>query len=65
MSQTATSSRPLHLQTIDSLFAELIGGASVSVGKENAEFRLERSDSRAILNWYRLNHQMGRQRNGA
>jgi hypothetical protein len=45
----------LHLQTIDSLFAELIGGASVSVGEGNAEFRLDNVDSRAILNWYRLN----------
>jgi hypothetical protein len=34
MSDTPKSSRPLHLQTIDSLFAELIGGASVSVGED-------------------------------
>jgi hypothetical protein len=55
MSNTPKSSRPLHLQTIDSLFAELIGGASVSVGEDNAEFRLDSANSRAILNWYRLN----------
>jgi hypothetical protein len=42
------------LQTIDSLFAELIGGASVSVGEDDAEFRLDNADSRAILNWYHL-----------
>ena len=55
MSDTAKSSRPLHLQTIGSLFAELIGGAGVSVGEDNSEFCLENKDSRAILNWYRLN----------
>jgi RNase_H superfamily/AAA domain len=55
MSDTPKSLRPLHLQTIDSLFAELIGGASISVGEDNAEFRLDNADSRAILNWYRLN----------
>jgi AAA domain len=55
MSGTPKSLRPLHLQTIDSLFAELIGGSSVSVGGNNAEFRLDNADSRAILNWYRLN----------
>ncbi len=55
MSGIAKSSRPLHLQTIDSLFAELIGGASISVGDENSAFCLENNDSRAILNWYRLN----------
>jgi hypothetical protein len=46
--------RPLHLQTIDSLFAELISGVSVSVGEDNNEFRLQNTDSRSILNWYRL-----------
>lgn len=51
----AAHSRPLHLQTIDSLFAELIGGASVSVGEDGTEFSLSNADSRAILNWYRLN----------
>jgi hypothetical protein len=55
VSDTPKSSRPLHLQTIDSLFAELIGGASVSVGENDAEFRLDNVDSRAILNWYGLN----------
>src|SRR3546814_10262910 len=55
MPDTPKDSRPLHLQTIDSLFAELIGGASISVGKDNVEFRLDNADSRAILNWYRLN----------
>jgi hypothetical protein len=54
MSQTLKTSRPLHLQTIDSLFAELIGGDSVSVGADDAEFRLDTMDSRAILNWYHL-----------
>jgi hypothetical protein len=37
------------------LFADLISGASVSVGDENAEFRLDNTDSRSLLNWYRLN----------
>jgi hypothetical protein len=55
MSEAERSSRPLHLQTIDSLFAELIGGDSVSVGDANAQFRLDNADGRAILNWYRLN----------
>ena len=49
------TSRPLHLQTIESLFADLISGASVSVGDENAEFWLDNPDSRSLLNWYRLN----------
>jgi AAA domain len=55
MSGPPKSSRPLHLQTIDSLFAELIGGCSVAVGSDNAEFRFDNADSRAILNWYRIN----------
>jgi hypothetical protein len=55
MSGTSKSSRPLHLQTIDSLFAELIIGSSVSVGEDNTQFRFDNTDSRAILNWYRLN----------
>lgn len=49
------NSRPLHLQTIDSLFAELISGVSVSVGEGDVEFSLRNTDSRAILNWFRLN----------
>lgn len=48
-------SRPLHLQTIESLFAELISGASVSVSETETEFRFENIDSRALLNWYRKN----------
>lgn len=48
-------SRPLHLQTIDSLFTDLIGGVSVSVGETDGEFILDSIDSRVILNWYRLN----------
>jgi hypothetical protein len=55
MSDTAIGARPLYLQTIDSLFAELIGGAAIAVGPESAEFRLDIQESRAILNWYRLN----------
>jgi hypothetical protein len=50
-----TNSRPLHLQTIESLFAELIGGASVSVGEDGAEFGFSNLDSRSLLNWYRMN----------
>src|SRR5690348_10236177 len=57
MSEPAAGARPLHLQTIDSLFAELIGGAAIAVGSDSAEFRLDGQDSRAILNWYRLNRQ--------
>jgi hypothetical protein len=55
MTETSKSSRPLHLQTIDSLFAELIGGSSVAVGEDNVEFHFDNADSRAVLNWYRLN----------
>jgi hypothetical protein len=55
MSGTPKDFRPLHLQTIDSLFAELIGGANITVGKDNAQFCLSSADSRAILNWYRVN----------
>jgi hypothetical protein len=55
MSNPNAPSRPLHLQTIDSLFAELIGGADISVGESGATFGLKNSDSRAILNWYRQN----------
>jgi hypothetical protein len=55
MSDAQKSSRPLHLQTIESLFAELIGGAMISVGDANSDFSLDNADSRAILNWYRLN----------
>jgi AAA domain len=55
MSNPAAPSRPLHLQTIDSLFAELIGGADISVGDDGAVFKLDNADSRAILNWYRVN----------
>lgn len=46
--------RPLHLQTIESLFAELIGGGAVQVD-DNDAFSLPTNDSRAILNWYRGN----------
>lgn len=55
MTDAPKSARPLHLQTVDSLFAELIGGARVSVGADNAEFSIDNADSRAILNWYRIN----------
>lgn len=56
MPGSSIRSRPLHLQTIETLFAELISGASVSVGDEdNTEFSLDNPDSRATLNWYRLN----------
>jgi hypothetical protein len=55
MSDSTNSQRPLHLQTIESLFAELIGGSSVSVAENDGEFRLDNADSRAMLNWYRLN----------
>lgn len=55
MSAASKSSRPLHLQTLQSLFAELIGGAAISVGDAGAMFSLDNADSRAILNWYRLN----------
>jgi hypothetical protein len=54
MSDTPKDFRPLHLQTIDSLFADLIGGASISVGKDKAQFCLTSADSRSILNWYRV-----------
>lgn len=55
MSEKLKRLRPLHLQTIDSLFAELIGGESVSAGDDDAEFRLDNADSRAVLYWYGMN----------
>ncbi|WP_018391074.1 ATP-binding protein [Ancylobacter sp. FA202] len=55
MSETTPIKRPLHLQTIDSLFADLIGGASISVDESGTEFSLTNVDSPAVLNWYRLN----------
>ncbi|MFM9864801.1 MAG: ATP-binding protein [Micropepsaceae bacterium] len=47
--------RSLHLQTIESLFADLIGGIGISVEDGAPEFRLDSSDSRSVLNWYRIN----------
>jgi predicted ATPase len=55
MSESPKAPRPLHLQTIDSLFAELIGGGKVLVGENGETFGLESPDSRAIVNWYRVN----------
>ena len=54
MSDSSASPRPLHLQTIESLFAELIGGGAIAMDSEG-RFRLESNDSRAALNWYRQN----------
>lgn len=53
MTASTERPRPLHLQTIESLFSELIGGGALEV--EGAAFSLSTADSRAILNWYRLN----------
>ena len=54
MAASKEQARPLHLQTIESLFVELIGGGAVQVdGRET--FSLSADESRAILNWYRLN----------
>jgi hypothetical protein len=47
--------RPLHLQTIDSLFAELIGGERIGVGADGETFGLETPRSKAVLDWYRRN----------
>jgi len=44
----------LHLQTIESLFAELIGGRTVATDTDGG-FQLQNTDSRAALNWYRQN----------
>ena len=54
MTASKEQPRPLHLQTIESLFAELIGGGAVQVDGGEA-FSLTVDDSRAILNWYRVN----------
>jgi predicted ATPase len=54
MSDSPEPLRPLHLQTIDSLFAELISGGTISTEADGG-FRLEANESRAVLNWYRLN----------
>lgn len=54
MTESKEKPRPLHLQTIESLFAELIGGGAVDVDGAEA-FSLSADDSRAVLNWYRLN----------
>lgn len=50
----AQPKRPLYLQTIETLFAELISGESVVINNDET-LRLDNNDSRAILNWYRLN----------
>jgi len=47
--------RPLHLQSIESLFAELIGGERIDVGSDGETFGLESAKSRAVLDWYRRN----------
>jgi hypothetical protein len=54
MTTSNEQARPLHLQTIESLFAELIGGGAVQVDGDGT-FSLPTDDSRAILNWYRGN----------
>jgi predicted ATPase len=54
MSDNSVSPRPLHLQTIESLFAELIGGGIIATDVDGG-FQLQNVDSRAALNWYRQN----------
>lgn len=54
MTASQEKARPLHLQTIESLFVELIGGGAVQVDGEET-FSLSTDDSRTILNWYRMN----------
>jgi recombinational DNA repair ATPase RecF len=47
--------RLLHLQTIESLFAELIGGERIGIGTDGETFGLETPRSKAVLDWYRRN----------
>ncbi|WP_196814930.1 ATP-binding protein [Mesorhizobium sp. L2C067A000] len=45
--------RALHLHTLESLCADLINGNGVLVGDDT--FEIPSADTKAILNWYRLN----------
>ncbi|GAB1716955.1 MAG: hypothetical protein NTAFB05_19970 [Nitrobacter sp.] len=45
--------RALHLHTLESLFADIINGNGVLVGDDF--FEIASSDTKTILNWYRLN----------
>jgi recombinational DNA repair ATPase RecF len=47
--------KPLHLHSIESLLAELVGGGSVGVGKDGAAFSFKLPASRSVLAWYSKN----------
>lgn len=47
--------KPLHLHSVESLLAELIGGGAVGVGSAGESFSLPDPASRAVLGWYARN----------
>ncbi|WP_271619430.1 ATP-binding protein [Bradyrhizobium sp. CCBAU 51745] len=49
--------RDIHLLTIDSLLADLVGGRAVTVAAGN-KFSIGSDDARVILDWYRRNRGM-------
>lgn len=49
------SIRPLHLHTVDSLFADLISGRAVGMGVNNEGFQLTSDHARSVLQWYATN----------
>lgn len=44
--------RPLHLHSVDSVCADLVGGRAIGIGTDGSAFSLAKESSRAILNWY-------------
>lgn len=46
---------PLHLHSIESLLAELIGGGAVGIGRDGESFALKLPASRSVLGWYAKN----------
>ena len=50
-----SSVKPLHLHSVESLLAELIGGGAVGVGSVGATFSLPDAASQAVLGWYAKN----------
>lgn len=55
MVEDSVGVKPLHLHSIESLLAELIGGSAVGVGTAGESFALAEMPSRAVLAWYAKN----------
>ncbi|MET3180507.1 UNVERIFIED_ORG: energy-coupling factor transporter ATP-binding protein EcfA2 [Variovorax guangxiensis] len=55
MADETSSVKPLHLHSIESLLAELIGGGAVGVGSAGESFSLPDAANRAVLGWYAKN----------